>query len=478
MNYLMIVYILGWVIKIEGIFLSLPCIVALIYQEKSGFAYLITMIICLLLGFALTRKKPVNQTFFSREGFASVSLSWIILSLFGSLPFIISGEIPSFTDALFEAVAGFTTTGASILENVEVLSRCSLFWGSFTHWIGGMGVLVFILAILPMRGGSHVYLMRAETPGPAVSKLVPKIKETAKILYTIYVGITLAEIILLLAGKMPLFDALTVSFGTAGTGGFAIKSDSLAGYSAYHQVIVTIFMILCGINFNAFYFLLCKKIKNVFRMEEVRAYLLIIFISTIIIACDIRKLFPDILTAIQQSVFQVGSMITTTGYTTVNYNLWPELSRTLLMVLMFVGACAGSTGGGMKVSRFIILIKTIKKEIMTVIHPRSIKKIKMDGHPLEHEVVRAVNVFFIAYILIFVASLLIISIDNLDFSTNFSAVASSMNNIGRGMNLIGPNGNFEVFSPLSRFVLMADMLIGRLEVFPILVLFSRQTWSK
>lgn len=478
MNYRMIIYILGWVLKLEGFFLSLPCIVALIYQEHTGLAYLITMVICLSLGFLLSRKKPANETFFSREGFASVSLSWIVISLFGALPYCISGEIPAYGDALFEAVAGFTTTGASTLENVEILSRCSLFWESFTHWIGGMGVLVFVLAVLPTRGGAHVYLMRAETPGPAVSKLVPKIKSTAKILYAIYVGITLLEMILLMVGGMPVFDAVTTAFGTAGTGGFAIKNDGMASYSTYHQVIVTIFMILCGISFNAYYFIICRKIKNVLRMEEIRAYLLIILISVLLIACDIRKLFPDMLTAVQQAAFQVASMITSTGFTTANYNLWPEFSKMLLLLLMFTGPCAGSTGGGIKVSRILLLAKTIKKEILTVIHPRSIKKIKMDGHMVEHEVVRATNVFFIAYVFIFVISLLFISTDNFDFNMNFSAVTSVMNNTGQGLSLIGPDGSYGVFSWFSKFTLMAGMLIGRLEIFPILILFSKRTWTR
>jgi len=474
----MIIYILGWVLKIEGLFLLPPCIVALIYREKSGYAFLITMAICLVIGFTVTRKKPRNTAFFSREGFTSVSLSWIILSIFGTFPYMISGEIPSFGDALFESISGFTTTGASVLSDVEALSHCCLFWRSFTQWIGGMGVLVFILAILPLRGGTHVYLMRAESPGPSVSKLVPKLKSTAMILYGIYVAITIIEVIFLLLGGMPLFDALTISLSTAGTGGFAIKNNSIGSYSTYLQVVITVFMILCGMNFNAFYFLITKRFKNAFRMEEVRAYLGIILVATGIIAFNIRGLFPSIFTAIQQAAFQVSSTITTTAYITTDFNTWPEMSRTILITLMFIGACAGSTGGGIKISRLVILVKTIKKEIIGIIHPRSIRKIKMDGHPVEHEVVRATNVFFIAYMLIFAASLLLLSVDGFDFITNFTAVTASLNNIGPGMELVGPTGNYSIFSGLPKFVLMADMLIGRLEIFPMLVLFSPRTWTR
>jgi len=474
----MIIYILGWVLKIEGLFLLPPCIVALIYREKSGYAFLITMAICLVIGFTVTQKKPRNTAFFSREGFTSVSLSWIILSIFGTFPYMISGEIPSFGDALFESISGFTTTGASVLSDVEALSHCCLFWRSFTQWIGGMGVLVFILAILPLRGGTHVYLMRAESPGPSVSKLVPKLKSTAMILYGIYVAITIIEVIFLLLGGMPLFDALTISLSTAGTGGFAIKNNSIGSYSTYLQVVITVFMILCGMNFNAFYFLITKRFKNAFRMEEVRAYLGIILVATGIIAFNIRGLFPSIFTAIQQAAFQVSSTITTTAYITTDFNTWPEMSRTILITLMFIGACAGSTGGGIKISRLVILVKTIKKEIIGIIHPRSIRKIKMDGHPVEHEVVRATNVFFIAYMLIFAASLLLLSVDGFDFITNFTAVTASLNNIGPGMELVGPTGNYSIFSGLPKFVLMADMLIGRLEIFPMLVLLSPRTWTR
>lgn len=478
MNYSMIVYILGWVLNIEGLFLIPSCIVALIYGEKSGSAYLITMVVCLSLGLLVTRKKPHNTSFFSREGFTSVSLSWIVLSIFGAMPFVISGEIPHFSDALFETISGFTTTGASVLSDVEALSHCSLFWRSFTHWIGGMGVLVFILAVLPLRGGTRVYLMRAESPGPSVSKLVPKLKSTAMILYGIYVTITVLEVIFLLVGGMPLFDALTISFGTAGTGGFAIKNDSMAGYSTYLQGVVTVFMILCGINFNAYFFIISRRFKNAFRMEEVRAYLLIILASIAVIAFNIRDMFPSIFQAVHQAAFQVGSIITTTGYATTDFNIWPEMSKTILIALMFVGACAGSTGGGIKVSRLVILVKTIKKEILGIIHPRSIKKIKMDGHPIEHEVMRSANVFFIAYMMIFAASVLLLCINEFDFTTNFTAVAATLNNIGPGMELVGPTHNFSIYRGLPKYVLMADMLIGRLEIFPVLVLLSYRTWKR
>lgn len=478
MNYAMIFYTLGWVLNIEGLFLLPSCVVALIYREEAGIAHLITMVLCLLIGIIATRRKPKNFNFFSRDGFVSVSLGWIVLSLFGALPFFISGEIPSYSDAVFETISGFTTTGSSILSDVEALSYCNLFWRSFTHWIGGMGVLVFILAVLPLKGGSHVYLMRAESPGPSVSKLVPKIKDTAMILYGIYMGITVIEIVLLLLAGMPLFDSLTLTFGSVGTGGFAIKNDSLGSYTTLQQAIVTIFMILSGINFNFYFLLIIKRFKSAFSMEEVRGYLLIILTAIAVIAFNTREMFESIFLAIHHAAFQVGSIITTTGYATTDFNYWPEMSRTVLIALMFVGACAGSTGGGIKVSRLLMLLKTIKKELIGIVHPRSIRKIKMDGQPIEHEVLRSANVFFITYMMIFAASVLLLTVDNFDFTSNFTAVAATLNNIGPGLELVGPTGNFGDYSLLPKFVMMADMLIGRLEIFPMLILLSYRTWKR
>lgn len=478
MNTSMISYTLGLVVKLEGFLLMLSALVGLIYWEKAGWSFVITIVLCLLIGFGLTRKKPESKVFYVKEGFVIVALSWIVLSLLGSLPFVLSGSIKNPIDAVFETVSGFTTTGASILAEVESLPRCIIFWRSFTHWIGGMGVLVFLLTILPMDGGSYMNLMKAESPGPSVSRLVPTVKSTAKILYEIYIGMTILQIILLLLGKMPLFDALTLSFGTAGTGGFGIKNDSIAGYSGYAQTVITIFMILFGVNFNVYFFLLMGKVKQAFQIEELRWYLFIIAASIAVITVDILGIHGGVRESLHHAAFQVGSIITTTGYSTVDFNVWPQLSRTILVMLMFVGACAGSTGGGIKVSRFIILLKSMRKELHQFLHPKSVQKIKMDGKTVEHEVVRMTNVFMVAYILIFSFSILLIALDEKDLVTNFTAVTATINNIGPGLELVGPAANFSVFSNPAKVILTFDMLAGRLEIFPILLLFVRDTWKK
>ncbi|MEE1078085.1 MAG: TrkH family potassium uptake protein [Agathobacter sp.] len=477
MNSSIILYILGYVLKIESFLMLLPCVVAIIYREKFGLYYLGVAALCALLGLAMTHRKPQNTVFYLKEGCVITALSWIFLSLFGCLPFVLSGEIPSFTDALFETISGFTTTGASILSDVESLSHCSLFWRSFTHWIGGMGVLVFLLAIVPMSGGSHINLMRAESPGPSVGKLVPKVKYTARILYGIYLALTVLEIIFLLAGGMPVFDALTTSFGTAGTGGFGIKNDSLMSYSNYLQWVVTIFMILFGVNFNAYYYILFRNFKKAFSMEEVRCYFLIIIAAIGIIFMDIIDRSASAFDALTKVAFQVGSIITTTGFSTADFNLWPQTSKTILVLLMFIGACAGSTGGGIKVSRFVVLFKTIIKELNSYIHPKSIKKIKIDGKPVEHDVVRAINVYFIAFMIIFSISVFAISFEGKDLVTNFTAVVATINNIGPGLELVGPTQNFGGFTVFSKYVLMFDMLAGRLELFPLLILFHPIVWK-
>ena len=477
MNSSIILYILGYVLKIESFLMLLPCVVAIIYREKFGLYYLGVAALCALLGLAMTHRKPQNTVFYLKEGCVITALSWIFLSLFGCLPFVLSGEIPSFTDALFETISGFTTTGASILSDVESLSHCSLFWRSFTHWIGGMGVLVFLLAIVPMSGGSHINLMRAESPGPSVGKLVPKVKYTARILYGIYLALTVLEIIFLLAGGMPVFDALTTSFGTAGTGGFGIKNDSLMSYSNYLQWVVTIFMILFGVNFNAYYYILFRNFKKAFSMEEVRCYFLIIIAAIGIIFMDIIDRSASAFDALTKVAFQVGSIITTTGFSTADFNLWPQTSKTILVLLMFIGACAGSTGGGIKVSRFVVLFKTIIKELNSYIHPKSIKKIKIDGIPVEHDVVRAINVYFIAFMIIFSISVFAISFEGKDLVTNFTAVVATINNIGPGLELVGPTQNFGGFTVFSKYVLMFDMLAGRLELFPLLILFHPIVWK-
>lgn len=478
MNYSIVFYIVGWILNTEAALMILPCIVALVYHEKAGWAFVASMVICLCVGLPLVLKKPTNKVFYMREGFVSTSLSWIALSCTGALPFLLSGSIKNPVDALFETVSGFTTTGASILTDVEALPYSLLFWRSFTHWIGGMGVLVFLLILLPLSGGSHMNLMKAESPGPSVSRLLPKVKSTAKILYLIYFWMTVVEIVLLLLGGMPVFDALTLSMGTAGTGGFGIKNDSIASYSTYLQVVITIFMILFGVNFNAYFFIVTKKFKQALDSEEVRTYFAIILISVLLISFNTLHIFGSFGRAFQQAAFQVGSIITTTGYATTDFNLWPETSRTILVMLMFIGACAGSTGGGMKVSRFIIMFKTVGKEVKLLLHPRSIKKIQIDGKPVEHEVVRSTNVFLISYIAIFAVSIFIISFDNLGMTTSFTAIAATLNNIGPGLDLVGPTGNFSMFSNLSKLVMIFDMLAGRLELFPLLLLFSKNTWKK
>ena len=447
MNYSIVLYILGCVLKFESAFLVLPALVGLIYREHASVSYLAVAVLCLILGVLLTHKKPRSTNLYTREGFVAVALSWIIMSIFGAIPFVLTGDIPFYVDALFETISGFTTTGSSILTDVESISKASLFWRSFSHWIGGMGVFVFIMAILPMMGGSTMNLMKAESPGPSVSKLVPHVKDTAKILYGIYIAITICEATILRALGMPLFDSLTTTFGTVGTGGFGIRNDSIAGYSPAIQITITVFMILSGINYTAYFYILTGKIKELFKIEEVRWYLAIIFGSVAVITWNVRSLYPTFSKTLRHAFFQVGSIITTTGYATTDFDLWPALSKTLLVTLMFIGACAGSTSGGIKVSRILILLKTIRKELSLIIHPRQVKKIRMDGHPVDHETLRSANVFLVVYFVLLLTSMLLISVDEFDFSTNFTSVVTVLNNIGPGLNLVGPTQNFSIFSP-------------------------------
>ncbi|MDD6614537.1 MAG: TrkH family potassium uptake protein [Lachnospiraceae bacterium] len=478
MNFGMIIYVIGWVLCFEAAFMMPACAVAVLYRESAGFALLFTAVLCGTAGFALTRRKPKNAAIYAREGFVAVSFSWIVLSIMGALPFTISGEIPFYIDALFETVSGFTTTGSSILTDVEALSHCMLFWRSFTHWIGGMGVLVFLMAILPLAGGTNMYLMKAESPGPVVGKLVPKVKSTALILYLMYIALSLLQLVFLLLGRMPLFDAVTTVFGTAGTGGFGIRGDSIAGYSPYIQVVITVFMILFGVNFNFYYLLTRKKWKAAVGMSEVRAYFLIILSAVALITFNISGMFSSVWEALRHAAFQVGSIMTTTGFATADFDLWPSFSKTLLVLLMFVGACAGSTGGGIKVSRVMILLKSVKKELDVIVHPHNVRKLKVDGRVVEHAVVRSVNVFMVSYILLYAVSVLLISVDNFDFTTNFTAVAATINNIGPGLEMVGPTRCFADFSVFSKLVLTFDMLAGRLELFPLLILFGKNTWRK
>ena len=478
MNFRIIAYIVGWVCNFQAAFMLLPFFTALIYHEREFSSFLIAMAVCLVIGIPLTLKKPKNKVFYTKDGCVAVALSWVALCVFGAVPFVVSGYIPHPVDALFETVSGFTTTGSSILTDVEVLPHCVLIWRSFTHWIGGMGVLVFLLSLLPLTGGYHMNLMKAESPGPSVSKLVPKVQSTAKILYTIYLGMTLAQIVLLLIGKVPLFDTLCITFGTAGTGGFGIVNDSIGSYSTYCQVVTTIFMILFGVNFSAYYLILTKKFRQAFKYEEVRYYFGIIIASILIITFNTAHLFRNVLVAFQQAAFQVGSIITTTGFSSTDFNQWPALSKTVLVLLMFVGACAGSTGGGIKVSRILILCKAAKKEFQLYLHPNAVKKIKMDNKIISHEILRSTNIYISVYLLIFAASVLLIAIDNFDLTTNFTAVAATLNNIGPGFEIVGPMGNFSSFSYLSKGVLIFDMLAGRLEIFPLLLLFFKDTWKR
>ncbi len=479
MNLSIIVVILGWVVMLEGVFFVPTALVGFCYGEmREGLVYLVLGLICMAAGQLLRTRKAKSTTFYAREGFVAVALSWIVLSLIGSLPFVITGDIAAYHDALFEIISGFTTTGSTILTDVEALAHCNLFWRSFSHWIGGMGVLVFILAILPMSGGSTMNLMKAESPGPSVGKLVPRIQETAFILYAIYFAMTVIEMVLLLLGGMPLFEAVCHSFGTAGTGGFGVLGDSIASYSTYIQVVITIFMLLFGTNFTFYYLILMGKPGEARGMTEVKWYLRIYAVVVGLITLNLVLTGTPFLETLQQVAFQVASVMTTTGYATTNFDLWPNFSRAMMVCVMFIGACAGSTGGGMKVSRIMLYVSQVKNELRQQIHPRSVEVVRMDGKAVDHDVIRSANIFLMAYIMIFVGSFLILCLDQFDLVTNFTAVTATLNNIGPGLNVIGPEGTFTGFSLLSKFVLMFDMLAGRLEIIPMLVLFHPQTWKK
>ncbi len=471
MNHRMIRYITGSLIQMEAAMLLVPALTALLYGERySLLVFLGTALFCVAAGHLVKGKKPEDVTIFSSEGYVSVAVCWIVLSICGAIPLYFSGYFPNPVDALFEIVSGFTTTGATILGDVESLPRSVLMWRSFSHWIGGMGVLVFMMALLPLAGASSMYLMRAESPGPSVGKLVPKVRSTAKILYGIYFFMTVGEFLCLLAAGCPAFDAVNLSFATAGTGGFGVLNSSAGEYNAWIQVILTVFMILFGVNFNVYFLIYSRNIKDALRCEEARIYLGIIGASVVLITVNTLSLFRGPLETLRHAAFQVASIITTTGFSTVDFEQWPELSRTILVILMFVGACAGSTGGGIKVSRVAIMAKTILKELAVMKHPRNVRKTRFEGKPVEHEVLRSINVFLIAYLGIFILSVLLISLDNLDGITNFTAVASTINNIGPGLSKVGPTQNFSIYSNLSKLVLTFDMLAGRLEIFPMLIM--------
>ena len=477
MNVSIIRRILGYVLLFEAGLLLVPCAVGLIYHEKEYLAYLIVAAVSLAVGIIIGTKKPKNAVFYLKDGCVATALSWIVLSLFGCLPFLITKEIPKFIDALFETVSGFTTTGTTIINDVEIISHASLIWRSLTHWVGGMGVLVFLMAVVPLSGGSNINLMKAESPGPSVGKIVPKMKQTARWLYFIYVGLTLAEVAFLLFGGVSVFEAFATATATAGTGGFGVKNSSIGGYSPYVQWVVTAFMILFGINFNAYYFILIRQFKRAFAIEEIRVYFCVIIGAALIIFANIFKMYPTASEAIRHSFFQVAAIITTTGFTTTDFDTWPSISKTILVMLMFVGACAGSTGGGIKISRYIISVKSVGREIKSFLHPKSVSKVKMDAKTVDSDVIRTTNLYFITFIMIFVISLLLVSIEGRDLTSNFTAVASEMNNIGPGLNTAGATENFSTFTVLSKCVFIFDMLAGRLELFPMLMLFHPVLWK-
>ena len=479
MNKKMILYILGILLLCEAGLMILPVIVDAIYQEGMFSYYLITSAILAVVGFVLTRLKPDNKTIYSRDGFVIVSLGWIILSLFGALPFFLGGEIPNYLDAFFESVSGFTTTGATILTDVEAMSHAGLFWRSFTHWMGGMGVLVFVMAVLPLAGGGgNLHLMRAESPGPDVGKLVPKSISTARILYGIYIALSVIEFVLLLIGGMPVFDSITLTFGTAGTGGFGVLNDSIASYNTYLQAVITIFMALFGVNFNIYFLVICGKIKDILKSEELRAYVIIMATAIVLISFDIRNYFASAYEALHHAAFQVSSVMTTTGYSTTDFNQWPNLSRVVLLMVMCIGACAGSTGGGLKVSRILLAFKNARRELKHLLHPRSISVVKFEGKKVSNEVVQSTNVYLFLYVIALVCSVMLVSFDKVDLISNFTAVIATLNNIGPGLDAVGPSGNFAVYNGFSKCVFIFDMFLGRLEIFPILLLFSRKPRSK
>ena len=479
MNLSMIAYIVGAVMEIEAGLMLLPALVGLIYGEKSALSFVICAVAAAIVGAIPILRKPKNSAIYAREGFVATALSWLTLSAVGAVPFCMTGQIPHYINALFEMVSGFTTTGASILHDVEALDHCMLFWRSFSHWIGGMGVLVFMLAILPMAGGQNLHLMRAESPGPTVGKLVPKLRQSAIWLYGIYLLLSIVCFLLLLAGGMNAFSALCLTFGTAGTGGFSVLNSGFADYSLFCKWVTTVFMTLFGMNFNFYYLVILKKYKDAVKMEEIRWYLIVFFFASLTILFDLRH--AGILGSGAQTVdafFSVSSVMTTTGYATADFNLWPSYSRTVLVMLMFAGACAGSTGGGIKISRFIIYVKTLARELRRMTHPRSVRHIQLDGKTAESGVLQNTFAYLAVYVFLFSVSLLIISLDNLDLTSNFTAVAATFNNIGPGLGLVGPTGNFDCYSFLSKVVMIFDMLAGRLEIYPLMIFFLPSTWKR
>lgn len=473
----MIGFAIGRILLVEAALLLLPMAVALGYGE-SPVPYLLPAALLVLCGGLLSFKKPRQASLFARDGLAVVALAWIAVSLFGALPFYISGSIESFVDCFFETVSGFTTTGATILTEVESLNRGILFWRSFTHWVGGMGVLVFVMAILPMGGDGHgMHMLRAEMPGPAVGKLVSRMSDTAKILYGIYLVMTVIEIVLLLAGGMPLFDACIHSFGSAGTGGFSSRNLSVGAYNnPYFEIVIGIFMLLFGINFNLYYFLLVRRFRDVFRSEELWAYVLIVATAVAAITLDIVHMYESVGTSLRHAFFQVSSIITTTGYATVDFDQWPGYAKTVLVLLMFVGGCAGSTGGGLKVTRVVTLVKAAFMDMRKMLHPNAVVNVRMEGRAMPEKQVRGVQAYFSVYMLLYAVSWLLLSLNGFDLLSTFTALSACINNIGPGLGMVGPTGNFSAFAPWAKLLLSFDMLAGRLEIFPMLLLFVPSTW--
>ena len=484
MNYAIVFKNIGRVLQFEGGFLLLPLLVSLIYGESTWPVWLITAAAVFACGFCLSRLKTRRSGLSVRDGSIIVGLSWIVLSLAGAVPFVLIGDITRFTDALFETISGFTTTGASILTNIEALHHSSLFWRSFTHWIGGMGVIVFILVFLPLTGSSSIHLLQAESPGYSVERIMPKLKDTARNLYMIYIVLTVLEIVLLAAARMPIFDNLCITFGTVGTGGFGILNSSIADYTMLQQAIITAFMIASAVNFSVYFAILARRPRDILASEEVRLYLVILAAATFVITLTLlgqnptgTRFYDSAPVAVHQALFQAASIMTTTGYCTTDFNAWPQLSRSLLVLLMIIGTCAGSTGGGIKVSRLIIIIKDTHRKLMHLYHPHVVYKIRMNGRALRPEVVQNVHAFISFYIILIGLSTVLISVDGFGFTTNFTAVAASINNIGPGLAAVGPVENFAGFSAFSKMVLAIDMLFGRLELFPMLILFHPASWK-
>ena len=481
MNYSMVRYVLFRLLRVMGVLMVLPLIVALIYREfDSALSFAALIALCSIVGVIGSYKKPESKIMFAREGFTITAVAWIVMSMIGAIPFVITGTIPNYIDALFETVSGFTTTGGSILTSVDEMERSVQFWRTFTHWIGGMGVLVFLIAVVPMADGYSMHLMRAESPGPVVGKIVPKVKDTAKILYLIYIAITLLEVVCLWASGLSLYEAFTISFSTVGTGGFAVTNAGIGGYSVLTQGIIIVFMALCGVNFTVYYFLIHKKPKEAFAIDAVKSYSGTILGASALIGLIVYRsgLAGSAFNSFHHALFAVTSIMTTTGFGTLDFDRWPMFSKVLLCILMTVGACAGSTGGGFKFSRLLIVIRNARNELNFLVHPKAVKRVYMDGHTVEGTTVKSVSAYLGLYVITFIVSTLLVSLDNFDFTTTITSVIATMNNIGPGLGMVGPMGNYSQFSYFSKLVLMFDMLAGRLELLPMFIVLKPKTWRR